>query len=69
MGLIVAKTVWGALSVAVLAGSATALEMVRQIDASDPLAKWQLVASPTPSRRKQKPGNPLTSAASVSIGS
>jgi hypothetical protein len=43
--LVVAKTVWGALSVAVLAGSAIALEMVRQIDASDPLAKWRLVAA------------------------
>lgn len=43
--LVVAKTVWGAISVALLAGSATALEMVRQIDASDPLAKWRLVAA------------------------
>ena len=40
--LVVARTVWGALSISVLAGTAIALEMVRQIDATDPFAAWRL---------------------------
>jgi hypothetical protein len=43
--LVVARTVWGALAVSVLAGAAIALEVVHQVDASDPLVVWRLSAA------------------------
>lgn len=43
--LVVSRTVWGALAVSVLAGAAIALEIVRQIDASDPFVAWRLGAA------------------------
>jgi hypothetical protein len=38
---VVARRVWGAIAISVLAGAAIALELVRQIDPSDPLAAWR----------------------------
>ena len=41
-GLVVARSAWGAISISLLAGSAIALEVVRQIDPTDSLAAWRL---------------------------
>lgn len=39
--LVVARRIWSAIAVSALAGTAITLELVRQIDASDPLAAWR----------------------------
>jgi hypothetical protein len=43
--LVVSRSAWAALAVSVLAGSAIALEMARQIDGSDPFAVWRVGAA------------------------
>ena len=44
-GLVIARSAWGAISISLLAGSAIALEVVRQIDPTDPFAAWRLGAT------------------------
>lgn len=39
---VISRTVWGAIGASLLAGTAIALEVVRQIDHSDPFALWRL---------------------------
>ncbi len=43
--LVVARSARGAVAISVLAGAAIALEVVRQIDPSDPLAAWRLATA------------------------
>jgi hypothetical protein len=44
-GLVVARSAWGAVTISLLAGAAIALEVVHQIDATDPFAAWRLGAA------------------------